>query len=267
MISNIVLRQIKNLPPLPKSVLEVQKITSDPNASIKDLVKVIKEDPLLTANLLKAANSPLYGFSRQIKTIDQAVALFGMSTVKGFVISFAIRNTLKFDLSAYGISEARFHSVSVKRNALAINWYKKERSKLEIMATDSFLIDVGAVVISLVLISEGKADEFRAELQKENRYKVELKYVGATTGEITAEIFRHWHFSQDLIEPIAHIDLPSKTEEYFEYAASLRVLRVAVDLLKDDENSKENALELIKKYNLNAPAFLEAWDVVMEGNG
>ena len=89
MLNSIVLRQIKNLPPLPKSVMEVQKITSDPNASIKDLVKVIKEDPLLTANLLKVANSPLYGFTRQIKTIDQAVALFGMSTVKGFAISFA----------------------------------------------------------------------------------------------------------------------------------------------------------------------------------
>jgi len=265
MISNLILRQIKNLPPLPKSVIEVQKITSDPNASIKDLVKVIKEDPMMSANLLKVANSPLYGFTRQIKTVDQAVALFGMSTVKGFVVSFAIRNTLKFDLSAYGISEARFHDVSVKRNALAVNWYKKERSKLDIMATDSFLIDIGAVVISLVLVSEGKADEFREELQKENRYKVELKYIGATTGEVTAEIFKHWHFSSDLVEPIAHIDMPSKTEEYFEYAASLKVLRTAIDLLKDDENSKEKAIKLINQYNLNGQAFLEAWDVVIEG--
>ncbi len=265
MISETILRQIKSLPPLPKSVLEVQKITSDPNSSIRDLVKVIKDDPLLTANLLKAANSPLYGFTKQIKTIDQAVALFGMSTVKGFVISFAIRNTLKFDLSAYGITEERFHDVSVKRNALAINWYKKERSKLDIMATDSFLIDVGAVVISLVLVNSGKAEEFKEELKTENRYKVELKYVGATTSEVTAEIFKHWHFSKDLIEPMANIDFPSKSEEYFEYAASLRVLRTAVNLLKDDEKAKEKALELIKKFNLNAVSFLEAWDVVIEG--
>ena len=266
MISNIVLRQIKNLPPLPKSVLEVQKITADPNASIKDLVKVIQEDPMLTANLLKVANSPLYGFTRQIKTIDQAVALFGMSTVKGFVISFAIKNTIKFDLGAYGVEEARFHDVSMKRNALAINWYKKERSKLDVIATDSFLIDVGAVVISLVLASEGKTEEFKKELETENRYKVELKYVGATTGEITAEIFKHWHFSTDLIEAMAHIDIPGKTEEYFEYAASLRVLRIAVNLLKDDEEAKEKSLKLIEKYNLNKKAFLDAWEVVIEGN-
>ena len=265
MISELILRQIKNLPPLPKSVLEVQKITNDPNASIRDLVNVIKDDPLITANLLKAANSPLYGFTRQIKTIDQAVALFGMSTVKGFVISFAVRNALKFDLSAYGITEERFHEVSRKRNALAINWYKKERSKLDIIATDSFLIDVGAVVISLVLNSQGKTEEFKKELNIENRYKVELKYVGGTTADVTAEIFKHWHFGNDLIEPMANIDIPSKTEEYFEYAASLRVLRDSINLLKDEENAKEKALELIKKYNLNAVSFLEAWNIV-EGN-
>ena len=265
MISKLVLNRIKSLPPLPKSVMEVQKITSDPNASIKDLIKVVKEDPMIAANLLKVANSPLYGFSKQIKTVDQAVALFGMSTVKGFVISFAIRNTLKFDLSAYGIDENRFHNVSLKRNALAINWYKKERSKLDIMATDSFLIDVGAVIISLVLVSEGKANEFREELKEENRYKVELKYIGATTAEVTAEIFKHWHFSKDLIEPMENIDMPSKSENYFEYAASLRVLRTAIDLLKDDEKSKEKALDLIKKYKLDEASFLEAWNIVMEG--
>ncbi len=265
MISKLILTQIKNLPPLPQSVLEVQKITNDPNASIKDLVSVIKDDPLMTANLLKAANSPLYGFTRQIKTIDQAVALFGMSTVKGFVMSFAVRNALKFDLSAYGITESRFHDVSIKRNALAINWYKKERSKLDIMATDSFLIDVGAVVISLVLNSENQAEDFRRELNTENRYKVEMKYVGATTSDVTGEIFKHWHFSKDLIEPISNIDLPTKTEEYFEYAASLRVLRDSVNLLSD-ENSKEKALKLIKQYKLNGISFLEAWNIVMENN-
>ena len=265
MMSKLILSQIKNLPPLPKSVLEVQKITNDPNSSIKDLVEVIKDDPLITANLLKAANSPLYGFTRQIKTIDQAVALFGMSTVKGFVISFAVRNALKFDLSAYGITEERFHDVSIKRNALAINWYKKERSKLDIMATDSFLIDVGAVVISLVLNSQGEAENFKKELTIENRYKVEMKYVGATTADVTGEIFKHWHFSKDLIEPMANIDIPSKTEEYFEYAASLKVLRDSINLLKDEENSKEKALKLIKQYKLNAVSFLEAWNIV-KGN-
>ena len=135
-----IIKKIKTLPPLPKSVIDIQKITSDPNGSIADLIKVVKEDPMLTANLLKAANSPLYGFSRQIKNVDQAVSLFGMSTVKGFAVASAVRNSMKIDLSAYGISESHFVSITQMQNALIVNWYKRDRSKLDILSTASFLI-------------------------------------------------------------------------------------------------------------------------------
>ena len=62
-INQNLLTRIKGLPPLPDSVIKIQQICADPNAGVGDLVKVVDKDPLLTANLLKAANSPLYGFS------------------------------------------------------------------------------------------------------------------------------------------------------------------------------------------------------------
>ena len=260
-MDNSILSHIKNLPPLPKSVLEVQKITNDPNASIRDLVNVIKDDPLITANLLKAANSPLYGFTRQIKTVDQAVSLFGMTTVKGFVISFAIRNSLKFDLSAYGISENQFHDVATKRNAISLNWYKKERSKLDIIATDSFLIDIGAVVISLYLISKNEEEQFKKNLNPNNRYELEKELVGYTTPQITAEIFKHWHFAQELIKPIENIDNPND-----EYSAVMNVLRTVVDLLEpDNKDNVQKALDIAKENNLDVNSLKEAIDIV-EGN-
>jgi len=254
-----ILNQIKSLPPLPKSVMEVQRITADPNSSIKDLVKVIKEDPMLTTNLLKAANSPLYGFTRRIKNIDQAVSLFGMSTVKGFAISFAIRNALKFDLSAYGISEEQFHDVAAKRNALGVNWYRLHREKLDIIATDSFLIDIGAVIISLILVSENKHNEFKNKLTSENRSELEKEFIGATTTEITAELFKHWHFGDDLIIPIKFIDNPQNAPEYQECAASLDVLRTAIDLLNpDNEENYKLAFNKVEEYNLDTTLFEEA---------
>ena len=251
-----ILSHIKNLPPLPKSVLEVQRITNEPNSSIKDLVKVIKDDPMITANLLKAANSPLYGFTKQIKTIDQAVSLFGMNTIKGFVISFAIRNTLKFDLSAYGISESQFHDVATKRNAIAINWYRLKREKLDIIATDSFLIDLGAVVISLYLISKDKAEEFKKRLTPENRYDLEKEFTGFNTTQITAEIFKHWHFADELITPIVNIDTPND-----EYSKVMDVLRVMIDLLEPKENIKKG-LQKAQEYNLDVDALQIALDIV-----
>ncbi len=255
-----ILAQIRTLPPLSKSVLEVQQIANDPNSSIRDLIKIIKQDPMLTSNLLKAANSPLYGFSKQIKTIDRAVSLFGMATVKGFVLSFTIRNTLKFNLSAYGISEDRFHDIATYRNALAINWYRLQRTKLDIISTDSSLIDIGAVIISLYLIIIHKDREFNNKLTIENRYKLEKEYVGMTTSEITAEIFEHWHFSKDLINPLIHIDSPND-----EFSAVMNVLRTIFNMLEsDDKKNIDNAIKKAKQYKLDVENLKAAIELVKE---
>ena len=83
--------RIKALPPLPKSFYQMSLICQDPNASISDLARVIEEDPMLVANLLKVANSPLYGFRREIKNVTQAVSLFGMSTTRSLVTDMSIK--------------------------------------------------------------------------------------------------------------------------------------------------------------------------------
>jgi HD-like signal output (HDOD) protein len=260
-----ILKEIKALPPLPKSIMEIQRITNNPNSSIRDLVKIVKEDPLLTADLLKAANSPLYGFRREIKTVDQAVSLFGMAAVKGFAISFAIRNTLKFDLSAYGVDENQFHDVSSKRNAITLYWYKKERNYLDILLTDSFLIDIGAIIISLVLNSLGKAEEFRSKLNVENRDSLEKEFVGMTTAEVNAEVFNHWGFSEDLIIPMKNLNVPNA--KYEKESASLLTLKNLVNLLDGyNERNEQLAFDIANKYNLDIENLKIAIEIILKGN-
>jgi len=252
-----IIKQIKTLPPLPKSILEIQKITNDPNSSIADLVKVIKKDPMLTANLLKAANSPLYGFRGRIKNIDHAISLFGMATVKGFAISFAVKNSLKFNLNAYKIGEDEFYDVSSKRNIIAINWFKRDRNSLDIIATNSFLIDLGAVVISLILNNEGKSKVFKNRLSSgENKEELEREFVKAVSTEITAEMFKHWKFSEDLIESMRNIENPKR--KYQKESAALLTLKTLIDLLKPNELQEEKAFEVAKKYNLDINLLREA---------
>ena len=257
-----IIKKIKTLPPLPKSVMEIQKITSDPDGSIADLIKIVKEDPMLTANLLKAANSPLYGFSRQIKNVDQAVSLFGMSTVKGFAVASAIRNSMKIDLSAYGISESHFVSISQLQNALITNWYKRDRSKLDILSTASFLLEIGAVIISSILVSEGLADEFKDRLANEDRFALEKEYLETNTIEVTSEIFNYWKFDPELVNAIKYaINLDEAKN--IDYSAPLAVTYTIVDMFKPfNEDGMKKGLEIAQKYNLDMNALNEALETV-----
>ena len=128
-----ILARIKTLPPLPETVSKIQQICADPESSIGDLVKIVEKDPMITANLLKAANSPFYGFSREITTVSQAISLFGMATVKGLALSGAVKEILGMDLQAYGITPNAFADISGLQNALMQTWYVKiDRSKMDI---------------------------------------------------------------------------------------------------------------------------------------
>ena len=55
-----IIESIKSLPPLSKTILDINKIYADESASIADLSNVIELDPMIVANLIKAASSPLY---------------------------------------------------------------------------------------------------------------------------------------------------------------------------------------------------------------
>ena len=76
-MNDAILKQIKQLPPLPETAVKIEAVYQNPNSTFEDMVKILEKDPLLTADILKSANSPLYGFSREITSIAQAVSLFG----------------------------------------------------------------------------------------------------------------------------------------------------------------------------------------------
>ncbi|MCW8954282.1 MAG: HDOD domain-containing protein, partial [Sulfurimonas sp.] len=77
-----IIDSIKSLPPLSTTITEVNRIYADDESTISDMAKAIEHDPMIIANLLKTANSPLYGFGREIKSAAQAVSLFGMGMTR-----------------------------------------------------------------------------------------------------------------------------------------------------------------------------------------
>ena len=104
LMNESIFKKIKALPPLDDTVVQIQRLHADENSSINDLTKVVEKDPMLTANILRSANSPLYGFSQEITTIARAISLFGMATIRGFALSSAIKKTFSINLEPYDIT-------------------------------------------------------------------------------------------------------------------------------------------------------------------
>jgi len=259
-----ILKKIKQLPPLPESAMQIEAVYQDPDSTFNDMVKILEKDPLLTADILKAANSPLYGFSREINAIAQAVGLFGMGTVRGFALASIVKKSFTLDLSPYGITNEMFSALSKKQHALMTSWcLRKENRLLGVLSPAAFLVEIGKVLIAQQVIADNKEEEFRAALDElQDVEAAEREIVGVDTPEVSATIFAQWKFEEGLVDVIRNCQNPDKaTEEDKRPAQILNVVRIAVPIngvVTEDSVSK--AKELIEKYELD----MESFDTAIE---
>jgi len=259
-----ILKKIKQLPPLPESAMQIEAVYQDPNSSFNDMVKILEKDPLLTADILKAANSPLYGFSREINAISQAVGLFGMGTVRGFALASIVKKSFNLDLSPYGISNEIFSALSKKQHALMTAWcLRKENKLLGVLSPAAFLVEIGKVLIAQQIITDSKEEAFRDALSNLGDVEAaEREILGVDTPEVSATIFAQWKFEEGLVDVIRNCQNPEKAlEEDQRPAQILNVVRVAVPINGEvTDASVIAAKELIKKYDLD----MESFDTAIE---
>lgn len=74
----------------PAVALEVLRLTEDATIDGRALCDCLERDPALAAKLLRVVNSSLYGLSRRVGSLPQAVALLGVQPLKLLVLGFAI---------------------------------------------------------------------------------------------------------------------------------------------------------------------------------
>ena len=261
-----ILKKIKQLPPLPESALQIEKVYKDPNATFNDMAKILEKDPLLTADILKAANSPLYGFSREINAISQAVGLFGMGTVRGFALASIVKKSFALDLSPYGITNEMFSELSKKQHALTTAWcLKRENRLMGVLSPAAFLVEIGKVLIAQQIMADKKEAEFKAAIQEIGDVEAaERTIVNADTPEVSATIFAQWKFEEGLVDVIRNCQNPdAATEENKKAAKILQVVRATVSITgMVTEESITVAKELIQKYELDMESFDQAIECI-----
>jgi putative nucleotidyltransferase with HDIG domain len=72
-------------PVLPNIALELTDLSKKPNVSYDDVVRVVEKDPMITASVLKLAQSPLYGGGRPVQSLKDALNRLGVATLKDLV--------------------------------------------------------------------------------------------------------------------------------------------------------------------------------------
>ncbi|MFH1463682.1 MAG: HDOD domain-containing protein [Pseudomonadota bacterium] len=73
----------------PPAAARILRVVDDPRTNLVDLEKAVSMDPVLTAQVLKVANSAYFGLARTVGSLRQALFVLGFRTVRNMSLSLA----------------------------------------------------------------------------------------------------------------------------------------------------------------------------------
>jgi len=265
-MKKLIIEKIDSLPPLPKSVLELEEFRKMSNQEPLDLLKIIEKDPLIITTVLRVANSAMFGFVSQVETPSRAISLLGVNFTISIALGTVIQNLINTRLSAYDVTTDDFMFSSNLASTLVNTWVSKISFDLkEDLLLPAFLQEIGKFVISEVLEESGQTEEFLEKLKvNKNVSSIEKEYLGYSCARITANIFKHWNLSHNLIFSIGFVeDLEHCPKDYKEKAKILEIIKILTDLRNPlSDQNVQRALNKATEYGMDVEPLLQSVDSI-----
>lgn len=210
-----------NLVSLPTVCIKVMELINQPHTTASDLENILCQDPPITAQLLRMANSPYYGLRNKIDTLSRAVSVIGTRRIGNLVL--AVSTIKSFNQLSNGIiSIENFWSHSIYCGLIAnILGSQCKRKQGESLFVAGILHDIGQLIIfnkkpektkeTLLLMQEDSAD---------NEYcHYEQAVFGFDHMQVGAALAKKWGLPSNLIECIEFHHHPEKAKHFpFEVA-------------------------------------------------
>ncbi len=198
------IENIYNLPTIPSMLRKLLLLIEDPSISMPDLGNFILKDPALASRIMKAANSPIYGFQHRIKNISQALMMLGSNSVKGLLLGISV-----FDIMERTMAGLWQHSAGCAAAAKVIAEQTGHKGIAEDVAVAALLHDIGKVIFGLRYSEEYQ--HILAVVREKNStlFQEEKEHFGVTHADVGSWLAYKWNFPQILVETIKYHHSPS----------------------------------------------------------
>lgn len=208
----VLIREIKNLKPIPAVVTSLMEVLDEPNASMEDITKIIQYDPAITAEVLRTANSAYFGLKYPAESIMEAGMMLGIDRLVDLVMLKVGRQMTKGPLSGYDLHEGALWKYSVSSALIAkqvagqLNLPKKNS-----IFTASLLKDIGKTVLDKFV--EDAFEKISNLVLNENFsfMEAEKRIIGVDHAELGGMIAKLWKFSPKMVSIIRNHHLTSDT--------------------------------------------------------
>ena len=207
--------RIKNcttLPSLPAAALSVLQLTENDSTGMDELAKIISVDAALSARILRAINSSFYGLNQKVTSINQAVVLLGLHSVKTLVLGFSLVANLTHHKGGFNhLQYWRRSMYSATAARVIANRVLSSRGDDCFVA--ALLMDLGTLVLDQVLGAQYSAVYERAK-NHPDLLILETHALGMTHAEAGGILAEHWKLPDVLRQAIEHHHGPQAVQDF-----------------------------------------------------
>lgn len=205
---------LDDLPTLPRTVLRITELINNPTSSARDLARVITDDQVLTARLLRLVNSSFYGFPQKITTVTAAIVLIGFEPIRHLLLSTSIFDLFSGERVFKGLRERLWdHSLACALGAKAIG-QRIRHDKVEELFVCALLHDIGKIVAMHTLGSEYGAVVAAARDEHLLLLEAEARLLPFTHPEIGGLLAEKWNLPPMVAEAIQFHHAPEASPSH-----------------------------------------------------
>jgi len=206
------------VPGFPDIVMRVRRALDDPNANVNSITKIVSAEPILTARILRIANSAaLRPAAGQIKDPRNAVARMGFSLVQSATVAFAAEQMRM--ANRYAAAKQHFQQIWDRSIHVAAVAYVLAKRCTKLNPDEALLTGLMHSIGKIYIISRAEDHPELFENQADLNAVLADWYV--STGQA---ILEGWDFPEEIVSAIAaQLDVERDVADFPELADVLIV--------------------------------------------
>jgi len=191
------------LPTLPDVAIKIRELIDDPNVSADQLVNLLSADPVVSAHIIKAANSAAAGGLR-VDTLRAAIARLGYRMLRNLVMSVAVGNIFKASSPIIDRHLKRLweHSRVVAANSFVLALHQKHLKPEQAMLA-GMVHNLGALPLCIY------ANRFHPRLEQAALEELVRRF----STRVGVALLHNWHFPPEIIEVVAGYENLQRTND------------------------------------------------------
>lgn len=244
---------VDQLPTLPEILWEIQAQLQDSRSAAIDVAFAIENDPSITTNVLRLANSAFYGFSERFVSIEDAVIMIGRREIERMVSATLLIDSFGDASGTMDYAGFWAHSLRVADAAefiseihYTVSPYAPSEAYL-----GGLMHDCGKLILNQFLPDDWAKAETYAKVHDCTDCEAERATIGTDHGEIAARLLELWASAPNLIEGTRYHHCISQSSP--DFTANAELIAFADSLAHAYENDELPEEEIPHAlYGLNA---------------